>query len=107
MNIIIAGDTFSYSGPALYDGEPVNMTGWTAVAKLRRDEGGQPGDLIADLICTITTPATPVINLSSSSAASATWEPGPALLDIRFTTNTGQVLTTLPESFEIREAASR
>lgn len=107
MNIIIAGDTFRYSGPALYDGEPVNMTGWTAVAKIRRDEGGQPGDLIATLGCTITTPTTPIINLSASASSTATWEPGPALLDIRFTTGTGQVLTTLPVSLQIQEASSR
>lgn len=107
MQIIIAGDTFAYAGPALFDGAPVDMSGWSAVAKLRRDEGGQPGDLIAALSCTITTPATAVINISATSTETATWEAGPALLDIRFTTNTGAIVTTLPTALQIQEAASR
>ncbi len=101
----IAGDTLSLFGPVLDDGEPFSVAGWTATCKLRRDAGGEPGDLIATITTSIVGGNS--IGLSAPASTTATWEPGLAWLDIRFVTAGGITVTTPAVPVQIKQAASR
>lgn len=102
----VAGDTLSLFGPVLDDGEPYNITGWTPTCKLRRDNGGEPGDLIATLTAQVQSGGA-AISVSHPASETAAWEPGAAWLDIRFVTTGGVTVTTSPVPFQISLAASR
>jgi len=105
----IAGDTLSLFGPVLDDGEPFSIAGWSATCKLRRDAGGEPGDLIADASdgLTLTVVGGNSIGINAPAATTALWEPGLAWLDIRFVTPGGVTVTTPAVPVQIKQAASR
>jgi hypothetical protein len=102
----IAGDTLSLYGPVLSDGEAYSIAGWTPTCKLRRDNGGEPGDLIGVLSASVQAAGT-ALAVQAPASATALWEPGLAWLDIRFVTPGGVTVTTPALPFHIAQAASR
>jgi hypothetical protein len=101
----IAGDTLSLFGPVLDDGEPFSIAGWSATCKLRRDNGGEPGDLIENIDVSIVGGNS--VGLFKGAADTAEWEPGLAWLDIRFVTPGSVTVTTPVVPIQIKQAASR
>jgi hypothetical protein len=100
------GDTLSLFGPVLSNGQPYSIAGWTPTCKLRRDSGGQPGDLIATLSASVQSGGL-ALGLSHPASETQTWHPGTAWLDIRFVTAGGVTITTPPIPVQLSLAASR
>jgi hypothetical protein len=102
----IAGDTLSLYGPVLSNGNAYSIAGWVPTCKLRRDSGGEPGELIANLSASVQAGGT-ALAVQASSADTSLWEPGLAWVDIRFLTPGGVTVTTPAVPFQILRAASR
>ena len=99
------GDTFRFLVD-LYDqvaAAPVDLTGATAVCKMR---SAREGTLIGTLSATVAPSPAGVLELLASSAQTAAWALGDALLDVRVTLASGDVITTPNAPFRIEEAAS-
>jgi hypothetical protein len=70
------------------DGSPVDLTGWTAAAKMRLALNGlanRPSSPVVDLTATITNAAEGRVTLSATPAQTATWAAGKWVGDIQFT----------------------
>jgi hypothetical protein len=85
------GDTFDFSGPitVTQDGVPVpDLTGWQGFSQLR-DTAGR---LISDLSFQWLDASTSLCRLSDATTLS--WPVGPAVIDIRLISPSGDVVST-------------
>ena len=99
------GATFKFAGPvaATLNGQPVtDFTGWTADSHIRKPDG----TLIADLVVTFldTDPQTFQVQATGSTAA---WALGAAVMDIMFTSGTGEIAYTDTVSITIVDRVTR
>lgn len=93
------GDTFDYSGEVtMVDGagDPVDMTGWSVASKVRFAESGTEVALTAEWVGGFTT-------VRVSHADTSDWTPGPADIDIEFTSSGGAIVSTETVRFTILE----
>jgi hypothetical protein len=70
------------------DGNPVDLTGWAAAAKMRLALNGlanRPSAPEVTLTATITSAPSGMVTLSATAAETATWVPGKWVGDIQFT----------------------
>ncbi len=85
---IKVGDTFSWATVC-----PLPSGTWTATCQIRARDTLL---LMGDLTATVGTPVddmTPIV-IEASPAMTSAWQPIPAVLDIRFTDETGAVIHT-------------
>jgi hypothetical protein len=97
-----AGDTFDYSGEAsLKDGagDPVDLTGWTLASKVRFPDAGREVGLTAEWLGGAFTH----VRVYAAATATADWPPGPADIDIQFTSPGGAVVSTETVRFYVLE----
>jgi len=98
-----AGDTFDYSGPVeLVDGAgaPVVMTGWTVASKVRFPDAGRVVELTASWL------GSGFTHVRVTSSSTDDWPPGPADIDIEFTSPAGAVVSTNTMRFSVVEDLS-
>lgn len=98
-----AGDTFDYSGVVdMVDGagDPVVMTNWTVVSKVRFPDAGRVVALTAEWLGSSFT------NVRVHTSSTDDWPPGPADIDIEFTSPSGAVVSTNTMRFSVVEDLS-
>ena len=98
-----AGDTFDYSGPAEivdYAGSPVAMNDWTLTSKVRFPDQGRVVALSASWL------GSDFTHVRVASLDTDDWPPGPADIDIEFTSPAGVVVSTPTLRFCVEEDLS-
>jgi hypothetical protein len=83
------GDTFALLGSVSEDGAPVNITGWTARAQLRRSSD----ELVATLVFSIVSGIAGTYQFTFADSTEA-WPLGTLYGDIEFTTVAGAIGST-------------
>ncbi len=86
------GDTFKLSGQLVSDqvaNTPVNITGYTIRSQLRNDAA-----LIQSMTVSITDAVNGRYTVSATPVQTAAWPVGNARMDIEFTTNAGDVMSS-------------
>jgi hypothetical protein len=82
------GDTFSRDFEITdAEGDPVDLTGYTAACKMRLQSGNRvsDGSPAVTLTATLITPAAGTVRVSATAAETALWAPGRYVGDIEFT----------------------
>lgn len=93
------GDTFLFSGPVSAKVNGVvttDLTGWTARSQIRSAGGA----LIAELDVQWLSYSPAALSLECLDPTTA-WPLGAAKIDVEFTTDTGKIVSTPAQSFEI------
>ena len=94
------GDTWSLTAQAdvrdLATGTKADLTGWTIASQLR---AADTGALIAEFECTLVDPVAQTFTHTATSTA--TWPEGLAVLDVQFTSATGQTVSTDTQTIRI------
>jgi hypothetical protein len=87
------GDTWSLAAQAdvrdLATGNKADLTGWQIASQLRAADSGA---LITDFVCTLVDPAAQTF--THVAANTTTWPEGLAVLDVQFTSPSGQTVST-------------
>lgn len=102
------GATFDFSGPITVvlsaTGEPVtDLTGWTATSQIRK-----PDDtLIADIQATIFTQEGKNYLRLFTTASTASWPVGAAVMDVRYVDASGHVVFTETTHLIIEKTVTR
>jgi hypothetical protein len=94
------GDTWSTTGQAdikdLVTGQAANLTGWTIASQLRTADTGA---LIAAFVCQIVDPVAQTFTHRASNTQA--WPDGLALIDVQFTSPTGEAVSTDTQTVRI------
>ena len=95
------GDTWSLTAQAdvrdLATGAKADLTGWTIASQLR---DAATGELIADFVCTLVDPVAQTFTHAAPESTGA-WPDGLAVLDVQFTSATGQTVSTDTQTIRI------
>lgn len=94
------GDTFDYSGEVtMVDGagDTVDMADWTVASKVRFPESGQEAELTAEWT------GGGFTHVRVYAADTDDWPPGPADIDIEFTSTGGAIVSTQTVRFTVLE----
>jgi len=83
------GDTFDYSGVLRNGGQVEDFTGWTLAAEIRQQSSLT---LVATLQATWVDAETGLLRLRATNTTS--WRPGRAVMDVQFTTPTGDIVSS-------------
>lgn len=105
MLIFKRGDTFRFVMD-VYDevtDAPANLIGATATSKLRTKN---TQEVIATLTATIPAAPAGVVDLFKAAADTVSWTIGEAVLDVRITLASGDIVTTSTASLAIAAAES-
>lgn len=103
--IFYRGDTFLFAGPvsAKVNGvETTDLTDWTARSQIRTSDG----TLISELVVTWLTRSPAALQVESPDPTTD-WPIGDAKIDVEFTTPTGKIVSTAPQTFKIGTDVTR